>query len=730
MKTLISNIRLKSEEGYKQLDVYNVDTFPYDYFLFNKPKVLKKWKNKQVYEYLDIIASFDTENTSYYDSKSEHWKSLTYLWGFCIDGFTIVGRNMEQFLEFIKRLHNTLNLGKKKLVVYVHNLSYDFTFIYKFLKDLDPEADLFATDSRKILTFNAYGIEFRCSYRLFNMSLEQAVKNEKGTIYRKAKGDLNYKKFRTPRTPLTSKEWNYFILDLVSLYDLIKNKLENESSNIKDIQLTSTGFVRYDMRDNCIGYGHSKKTKEQKEYKKMFKKLGLSKQDYIMLEFCKAGGDTHGNRNYVSDIIDSLIFGDIHSGDLQSSYPAVMLLEDEYPISSYMPYGEVESEEEFKKLLKKYACLFFIEFNHIKIKKDNPFDCISLSKIVKKDDTKVINEDNGRLIEGQSIRLCCNQVDVKLIFRNYDFDDYKISAMRIADKGPLPELVRKTIFSYFEKKCKLKMDIKRYEKENEGRNYKNDEEYKDLLYRYAKFKNLINACFGLMLTNPVKDTAFINEDDEWYVKKADIEEELTKYYNSHKSFLHYAWGVMVTSLARLALDNMRRACIGKFGTALYWDTDSCKGFNFDFESINRYNQKQRNKVMKKGYLVTIDGREFVIGDIEIETEGNPYKKFVTLGAKKYAYEDKDGLHITISGVKKEPGAKEMGNINKFTHKYIFKHSAGQVAYYDDSDIHYEEIDGYKFLTASGVALYDSTYELHAPDYWLDYLHSFGEMIYD
>ena len=84
--------------------------------------------------------------------------------------------------------------------------------------------------------------------------------------------------------------------------------------------------------------------------------------------------------------------------------------------------------------------------------------------------------------------------------------------MRIADKGPLPELVRKTIFSYFEKKCQLKMDIKRYEKENKHRNYKNDEEYKDLLYRYAKFENLINACFGLMLTNPVKDTAFINKD--------------------------------------------------------------------------------------------------------------------------------------------------------------------------------------------------------------------------
>ena len=61
-----------------------------------------------------------------------------------------------------------------------------------------------------------------------------------------------------------------------------------------------------------------------------------------------------------------------------------------------------------------------------------------------------------------------------------------------------------------------------------------------------------------------------------------------------------------------------------------------------------------------------------------------YDSFITQGAKKYAYLEDGKLHITISGVKKEPGAKEMGDIKKFTPNYIFKHSAGQVAYYDDA----------------------------------------------
>ena len=153
--------------------------------------------------------------------------------------------------------------------------------------------------------------------------------------------------------------------------------------------------------------------------------------------------------------------------------------------------------------------------------------------------------------------------------------------------------------------------------------------------------------------------------------------------------------------------------------------------------IEEYNKFVKRKIKHVSEILNIPLEKYAPKDIKGKTrmlglfdDDGHYKEFITQGAKKYAYEDKDGLHITISGVKKEPGAKEMGDIKKFTPNYIFKHSAGQVAYYEDSDIHYEEIDGYKFLTASGVALYDSTYELHAPDYWLEYLHSFGGMIYD
>ena len=74
--------------------------------------------------------------------------------------------------------------------------------------------------------------------------------------------------------------------------------------------------------------------------------------------------------------------------------------------------------------------------------------------------------------------------------------------------------------------------------------------------------------------------------------------------------MHYAWGAIVTSAARKALDDMRRACTGKEGVALYWDTDSCKGFNFDFKGIEKYSYNdikklinEKQKIINKGYKI-------------------------------------------------------------------------------------------------------------------------------
>ena len=61
-----------------------------------------------------------------------------------------------------------------------------------------------------------------------------------------------------------------------------------------------------------------------------------------------------------------------------------------------------------------------------------------------------------------------------------------------------------------------------------------------------------------------------------------------------------------------------------------------------------------------------------------------YKRFATLGAKRYAYEDPDGkLHITIAGVAKAAGARELEKLENFRDGFIFQNSGKTASTYVD-----------------------------------------------
>ena len=73
------------------------------------------------------------------------------------------------FIELTEKLQDTLLLkNNRRLVVYVHNLSYEFQFMRKHF----TWKSVFSIDSRKpIYAVTDFGIEFRCSYILSGYSL-------------------------------------------------------------------------------------------------------------------------------------------------------------------------------------------------------------------------------------------------------------------------------------------------------------------------------------------------------------------------------------------------------------------------------------------------------------------------------------------------------------------------------------------------------------------------------
>lgn len=671
--------RIPTIDGKTELrPAYDINDFPLS--RLDKKVLLCRKKKPKSYHY--TFGTFDIESTTI---QCDTPYGFMYHWQMCIGGLLLYGRTWTEFITFIHALVDYLNISmEERFVIYVHNLAFEFEFLYRFLERDFGGFSVFASKKRKpIYVTCGNGIEFRCSYKLTNMSLEKACENEKGMKYRKASGDLDYRKLRTADTHLSYTEFGYCMTDVASLYDLIQNRLQNEKDNLETIPMTSTGYVRRDVRRSC--------RKDEHYRDDVFLYCQMTQEIYTLLKEEGRGGDTHANR-YMS----GRIWHDVDSYDAVSSYPAQLLLR-KYPMTKFVPYGDIESMEEFNTMISHYACLFRIGFTNLRVKKETTMPYISVSKCLQCV-TPLL--DNGRVLSSPLAVMALNDIDYKIIARDYEWDNLAITDLYFAEYGYLPNCITDVIMDYFAQKCELKEQMK---------NLEDGEEKDNLTYLYNKIKNKLNGIFGMMYTDPIhSDIALDTDSGEWSEMIGDIAKKLDKYNNSRNSFLVYAWGSWCTAWGRFHLHELYN--MTGSGT-IYGDTDSSKAVNVDQTAIDRLNEsiiamcKERN-----AYYQSNSGKTYYLGVFEKETK-EPMTEFVTLGAKKYVYTDRKGLHCTISGVSKKLGAKELGNIYNFRPGFIFREAAGLTLYYNDDPIHTITIDGCTMETASSIGMVDSTYEI-------------------
>lgn len=704
----MQNVEVVKNDGEKDLiTVYNTLDFPYN--KIDTKKQLIQRKTKQLKSYCQSFGTFDIETTTIIPDNdiTPPW-GFMYHWQFCVAGYVCIGRYWHEFIEFINRLQQFLQFDlQNRFVVYVHNLSYETQFMIDYLKQYFGDCNIFASAKRKPIKITVdNGLEFRCSYKLTNQNLYNATKNELGVTHIKAKDDLNYKLLRTPATKLTPVELGYCVSDVLSLYELIKCRLKNDKDNLETIPLTSTGYPRRDCRRAC---------RQNPNYKRdIFDKQLMGEKVYTLLKEESRGGNTHANRRWSGKIADIEKHGNIHSFDFASSYPAQQLMK-KFPMSKFQPYGEIESKAELNKMLNKYACLFRVSFDNLRIKSDNvtmPYIPTAKCWQLSKGDKGVF--DNGRIISCKSASMTVCDIDFKIIEKQYTWDMIYISDFYYAKYDYLPEELRGQIKEYFNRKCILKEEIAELEKNGDY----SSEIYKDKVYNYGKSKNLLNGIFGMSFTDPVHTEIILQDNGEWKEERPDIEKTLKKYNKSRNSFLVYAWGCWTTAHARAHLQRMiditdKGFCInGVNDGTIYIDTDSSKCINPDMQAIKRMNDEIIELAEKRGAYCDVNGHRYYLGIAELETESEKkrIKQFITLGAKKYAYIDGNGLHCTVSGVNKEKGAKELENIKNFKIGYTFHVAGGSTLYYNDNvGIHDITVNGETFSSASNIGMIDSTY---------------------
>jgi hypothetical protein len=589
----------------------------------------------------DTLEPYLGKSKKYYEDCKKF--AICYVWQFSINDNVFWGRTLEDFKDFLQELEY---YEPHKKIVYIHNFSFEFQFLINVLQ-FDY---VFSRQARKPLFAEWSTYQFRCSYFLTNMSLATWAEQKKLSV-QKLVGDLVYTILRTPKTKLTDTELAYCFNDVLVMYfGLLQYK--EKYGHIIDIPFTQTGEVRKEVIDRM------NVSSEYKYRKRCIKLIPESIEDYTLLCDCLMGGYAHSNAVHTNVVLDN-----VRSKDISSSYPIVMCLE-KYP----MTYFEetVPCDDYFNNDDYSYIITFDVE--HLHSKRWNTW--LSFSKCSK---IKGYSLDNGRVLKADYVQLSLTNIDYEMFKLCYDFDNLNIIDFRISSNDYLSPTFVKYILELYGNKTTLK-GIK--EKEP----------------LYMKSKQYINSMYGMMVTKNITDTIEF-EEDRWkkyllneknfYTKIASEKKKLSKTFGA------FQFGVWVTAYARR---NLWKGILALDYNVAYCDTDSIKYIDCDTDFFERYNKEIERRENMRADMLGVKRDKFCPRDkngiphrLGIFDDDGQYKKFKTLGAKKYCYVDNDDkLHMTVSGVRKS-AVSQLHDIEDFKDGTVFdvEHSQKLIMTYVD-----------------------------------------------
>ena len=624
------------------MEYFNLRGMPFNYIwakdftedLFPKVKIYKKSK------YFDTGSGFDIETTNF-EILDSHYASM-YCWQWSFDDLTVIGRSWQEFKDFSEKVKaHWANDEGIKLLVYVHNLPFEFSFIKKYFK---YEKYLTKT-KRDIMFFDSGCLEFRDSAILTRMSLAKMAEKYKLGIA-KLKGDLDYSKARYTdkngaySTPLTNEEIAYCINDVQILQRFFHCYIKPEFlRNGFKIPLTQTGIPRQDIRRAL-----KKSGREYSEAWRDFVKRCLPDEEFykIIRRYLFRGGYTHANNLVINELQIGKEEEDFGSFDRKSSYPS-----EEFHRKAPTQYFNQPREwlqlhfHEPEEYWEEYGFIADVVF--INIRSKYPHSIESKHKLIDWADDTVF--DNGRLLKSSMVKVLICEFDFLNYKDFYEWDDMRVVWVKTTKKDWLPDFIIKTTYKYFKDK---------------------ETQPKNSLY-YSRSKEKLNSVYGMMNTGIIQSDFVFWNGEFWDPNNPeeklpeDFPEELKKAPKTWEEatknvFLSPFQGISIAASARRELLKLFK--IAPYD-ALYGDTDSCKLRNYQkyLPAIEAYNAKQEQLNREAAERWGLDF--YIIKDLgKFMWEGD-YKRFKTLGAKRYLYEtkpasDKEEPHVeaVVAGMEK------------------------------------------------------------------------------
>ena len=567
----------------------------------------------------------DTETSKKTRNKENHivaW-SISIRYGH-MNIVTLWGSRPSEFCDCLNELKKNM---RGDLMIYWHNMAYDYTFLRKFLfMSYGTPASQLNIKSHYPIIIKWPGFTFKDSLILLQRKLEKAGEDY-DVVHKKAVGFWDYDGIRNQDDPISEQELTYITNDTLCGVEVLDALATSLNKDVLTIPFTSTGIVRDRVRR--VG----------KHYRAhdLFLRCAPPLEVYLFLESIFHGGYTHGNRYYY----DVTVRGLIEAYDFKSSYPFVMLV-CKFPMGQFDSFRDCDPQELLRICGDKYAAIFTLTLFDVELKEWSiPMPALQGSKA-----SNIINPiiDNGRIMQAEVVQINLNEVDLDIIVNQYKWSYAKCTNVKVCLKDYLPRWYRDLVFDLFKQKESI-------------------DKKKDPI-NYQIIKGMLNSLYGNLVMKNIKEEIMEDyETGDYYISdEKDPAELYAAYCKRRTSILPYQWGCWVTSYSMHNLFELGSFC----ETWLYSDTDSCYGMNWDRDKINSYNDNCLRMLKAQGYGAV---KGSVLGAAELD---GTYKEFRTVGAKRYIVRDMDDkIKITVAGVPKKTGSKCITDLDKFTTGFIF-----------------------------------------------------------
>lgn len=474
---------------------------------------------------------------------TDTWLNYGVLQTYSIVNTSVKSMSVNRFIDWqqlddeLQRLSSIALSTKRRIVIYVHNLSYEYHYLTATLYSTKSVTASKPHHPMKCTFSELKGLVFKCTYVLSQMSLRLM-----GEVVGTPKLDSEYRYMERGEQP-TEDEWRYCERDTL-IPALYIQSLLKLGYKLSTLPLTMTGFVRQRYREL-----YDQETAVDWDLLPSEHQVELMKQAFY-------GGITISNPRYTGIVVK-----DVVSYDETSAYPFVML-------SEQFPKKFGRRLRSGKKLPKRFIAT--IRFKRIKSKYE--WAWLSVHRALMLSNSFI--SFNGKIIYADTATFTISDVDYKSIKMTYEWDSADVvDGYELTDDIELPKCYRDLIFEYSKNKSELKKRV------SAGENLK---------FEYSIAKARLNSIYGMCVQKIVTDNYRVTEDGEW-IKIPSSYDDTVKRYSSRNGHMgrSYVFGVYVTAYARY---NLLKAIVTNCPTSfVYADTDSVKfiGNSCDFKDTNK-----------------------------------------------------------------------------------------------------------------------------------------------